>query len=45
MRVVVVGAGVLGASAVFQLAKADAAVVDADLDGRANAAGAAMICP
>nr|WP_294508312.1 FAD-dependent oxidoreductase [uncultured Rhodopila sp.] len=47
MRVVIVGAGVLGASAAFHLAKAgaDVTIVDAHLDGRATAAGAGIICP
>jgi D-amino-acid dehydrogenase len=47
MRIVVVGAGVLGASTAFHLARAGAfvTVVDAELDGRATAAGAGIICP
>lgn len=47
MRVAVIGAGVLGASAAFHLAEAGAEVVVADpaLAGRATAAGAGIICP
>jgi D-amino-acid dehydrogenase len=47
MRIVIIGAGVLGASAAFHLARAgaQAIVVDAHLDGRATAAGAGIICP
>jgi D-amino-acid dehydrogenase len=47
MRIVVVGAGVLGASTAFHLAGmgANVTVIDAKLDGRATAAGAGIICP
>jgi glycine/D-amino acid oxidase-like deaminating enzyme len=47
MRIVIVGAGVLGASTAFHLAKsgADVTVFDAQLDGRATAAGAGILCP
>jgi D-amino-acid dehydrogenase len=47
MRIVIIGAGVLGASAGFHLARAgvQVTVVDAQLDGRATAAGAGIICP
>ena len=47
MRIVIIGAGVLGASAAFHLARAGAqvTVIDANLDGRATAAGAGIICP
>jgi D-amino-acid dehydrogenase len=47
MRAVVVGTGVLGASAAYHLARAGAQVVaiDAKRDGRATAAGAGIICP
>jgi D-amino-acid dehydrogenase len=47
MRIVIIGAGVLGASTAFHLtqAGADVTVVDAALDGRATAAGAGIICP
>ncbi|HEY0181858.1 MAG TPA: FAD-dependent oxidoreductase [Rhodopila sp.] len=47
MRIVIIGAGVLGASAAFHLARsgADVTVIDAHLDGRATAAGAGIICP
>lgn len=47
MRAVVIGAGVLGASTAYHLARAGAqvTVVDQQLDGRATAAGAEIICP
>jgi D-amino-acid dehydrogenase len=47
MHVVVVGAGILGASTGFHLARAGAQVtiVDRAHDGRATAAGAGIICP
>ncbi|HEY7581847.1 MAG TPA: FAD-dependent oxidoreductase [Acetobacteraceae bacterium] len=47
MHVVVVGAGILGASTAFHLARAGArvTVVDQAHDGRATAAGAGIICP
>jgi D-amino-acid dehydrogenase len=47
MRIVIVGAGVVGASAAFHLVRAgvEVTVVDAHLDGRATAAGAGIICP
>ncbi len=47
MRVIVIGAGVLGASAAFHAASAGAQVVLVDQvhDGRATAAGAGIICP
>ena len=47
MRIVIIGAGVLGASTAFHLARSGAqvTVVDAHLDGRATAAGAGIICP
>lgn len=47
MRVVVVGAGVLGASVAYHLATAGAevTVVDEAHEGRATAAGAGIICP
>jgi D-amino-acid dehydrogenase len=47
MRAVVIGAGVLGASTAYHLARAGAqvTVVDQQLDGRATAAGAGIICP
>lgn len=47
MQIVVVGAGILGASAAFHLARAGAQVtiVDASHEGRATAAGAGIICP
>lgn len=47
MRVIVVGAGILGASAAYHLARAGAEVtiVDGAHEGRATAAGAGIICP
>ena len=47
MHVVVVGAGILGASTAYHLARAGArvTVVDQAHDGRATAAGAGIICP
>jgi D-amino-acid dehydrogenase len=47
MRIVIVGAGVLGCSAAFHLAKAGAevSIIDTQLDGRATAAGAGILCP
>ncbi len=47
MRIVIIGAGVLGASTAFHLAGMGArvTVIDANLEGRATAAGAGIICP
>jgi D-amino-acid dehydrogenase len=47
MRVAVVGAGVLGASAAYHLTKqgADVVIVDDCAEGRATAAGAGIVCP
>jgi D-amino-acid dehydrogenase len=47
MQIVIIGAGVLGASTAFHLAGmgAQVTVIDANLDGRATAAGAGIICP
>jgi D-amino-acid dehydrogenase len=47
MRIVVVGAGVLGASTAYHLARdgADVTVVDQAHEGQATAAGAGIICP
>jgi D-amino-acid dehydrogenase len=47
MRIVIVGAGVLGASAAFHLARAGetVTVIDAQREGRATSAGAGIICP
>jgi len=47
MSIVIIGAGVFGASAAFHLARAGmrVTVIDAHLDGRATAAGAGIICP
>jgi len=44
---IVVGAGVLGASAAYHLARAGAqvSVIDPQMEGRATAAGAGIICP
>ena len=47
MHIVIVGAGILGASTAFHAARAGArvTVVDAAHEGRATAAGAGIICP
>lgn len=47
MQVVIVGAGILGASTAYHLAREGATVtiVDQALDGRATAAGAGIVCP
>ena len=47
MRVVVVGAGVLGASAAYHLARAglEVTLIDRADEGRATAAGAGIVCP
>ncbi|WP_369208473.1 NAD(P)/FAD-dependent oxidoreductase [Streptomyces sp. PU-14G] len=47
MRIVVVGAGIVGAAAAYELARAGAetVLVDAAHEGRATAAGAGIICP
>lgn len=47
MHIIVVGAGILGASTAYHLARdgAEVTVVDAAHDGRATAAGAGIICP
>jgi D-amino-acid dehydrogenase len=48
VKIVIIGGGVLGASAAFHLARtggAQVTVIDAQLDGRATAAGAGIICP
>jgi D-amino-acid dehydrogenase len=47
MKIVIIGGGVLGASAAFHLAGTDTrvTVIDEHLDGRATAAGAGIICP
>jgi D-amino-acid dehydrogenase len=47
VHIIVVGAGILGASTAFHLARAGAQVtiVDQAHDGRATAAGAGIICP
>ncbi|HWA79950.1 MAG TPA: FAD-dependent oxidoreductase [Acetobacteraceae bacterium] len=47
MRIAVVGAGILGASAAYHLARAGAEVtiIDAAREGRATAAGAGIVCP
>jgi D-amino-acid dehydrogenase len=47
MRVVVIGGGIFGASVAYHLARAgaDTVLVDAELEGRATAAGAGIINP
>ncbi|MEV0146984.1 MULTISPECIES: FAD-dependent oxidoreductase [unclassified Nonomuraea] len=47
MRVVVIGSGIVGASAAYHLSRrgADVIVVDAALEGQATAAGAGIVCP
>ncbi len=47
MRIVIVGAGILGASVAYHLSRAGmrVVVVDAGFAGRATAAGAGIICP
>lgn len=47
MKVIVVGAGILGASTAYHLARAGVAVtlVDRQDQGRATAAGAGIVCP
>ena len=47
MKVIVVGAGVFGASTAYHLARTGAEVVVFDRadDGRATAAGAGIVCP
>ena len=47
MWIVVVGAGILGASTAYHLARegADVAIVDQAHEGQATAAGAGIICP
>jgi D-amino-acid dehydrogenase len=47
MRIVVVGAGILGASTAYHLTRAGAEVtiIDAAREGRATAAGAGIVCP
>ncbi|MET7461021.1 FAD-dependent oxidoreductase [Nonomuraea sp. NPDC005501] len=47
MRVVVIGSGIVGASAGYHLSRrgADVIVVDAALEGQATAAGAGIVCP
>jgi D-amino-acid dehydrogenase len=47
MHIIVVGAGILGASTAYHLARAgsDVTIVDQAHDGRATAAGAGIICP
>lgn len=47
MRTIVIGAGILGASTAYHLARAgaDVVVIDAAHEGRATAAGAGIVCP
>ncbi len=47
MHIIVVGAGILGASTGFHLARvgAEVTIIDQAHDGRATAAGAGIICP
>ncbi|HUC18064.1 MAG TPA: FAD-dependent oxidoreductase [Acetobacteraceae bacterium] len=47
MRIVVVGAGILGASVAYHLAResAEVTIIDAAREGRATAAGAGIVCP
>lgn len=47
MRVVVIGSGIVGASAAYQLSRRGVAVtvVDGGLPGQATAAGAGIVCP
>jgi D-amino-acid dehydrogenase len=47
MKVVVIGGGILGASAAYHLARegADVTLVDRADEGRATAAGAGIVCP
>ncbi|MEW2219122.1 FAD-dependent oxidoreductase [Streptomyces sp. NPDC006990] len=47
MRVVVIGAGIVGAAAAWELVRAgtETVLVDAGHEGRATAAGAGIICP
>ncbi|MGP3977792.1 NAD(P)/FAD-dependent oxidoreductase [Streptomyces sp. 8N114] len=47
MRVVVIGAGIVGAAAAYELVRtgAEAVLVDAAHEGRSTAAGAGIICP
>ncbi|HXM25120.1 MAG TPA: FAD-dependent oxidoreductase [Chthoniobacterales bacterium] len=47
MRIVVLGAGIVGASAAYHLTRLGAEVylIDRDAPGRATFAGAGIICP
>lgn len=47
MTIIVVGSGIVGASAAYQLAKEgeSVVVVDGDFEGKATAAGAGIVCP
>lgn len=46
-KVIVVGAGIFGASAAYHLARdgAEVVLVDENIDGQATAAGAGIVCP
>lgn len=47
MKTIIIGSGVVGASAAYELARtgADVTLVDSDESGRASSAGAGIICP
>jgi D-amino-acid dehydrogenase len=47
MRIIVVGAGIVGASAAFHLTQlgAEVCLIDSDAPGRATFAGAGIVCP
>jgi D-amino-acid dehydrogenase len=47
MRLIVVGAGVVGAACAYEAGGlgADVVLVDAEMPGQATAAGAGIICP
>ena len=47
MKVVVIGSGIVGASAAYHLAKngVDVVVIDKDQQGKATSAGAGIVCP
>lgn len=47
MKVIVIGSGIVGASAAYQLAKNDTEVImiDKEQEGKATSAGAGIVCP